>query len=268
MAHPTPNGRSRAAVRQQPTHGDPPDTGTARRTRRLGRHVLGIALVSLAVVIAPAAALGATTPSPTIAGAGALTVGELVSGGGNHIDFWHVSLTGGTQVQVELNNPSRGEYHFELYALGTTDATITLHPAVDAVGSNSESGRLTLQAPYTGEFVLAACENTGGGDCRTIFTNNSGANPMNPYTFITTLATPAPVTTTSNVTNGQSTPGGDGTPTSGARGSRPVKPRRLTRAQEYAAAKKACNKLKSRRQRARCLITAKKRYGTTKQKTT
>ena len=135
----------------------------------------------------------ATPPSDTIAGATQLTLGDEQSGGGGPVDFWRVKLTGGDQVQIATQTPTMTpggaytSYSFELYPPGTTDASFPQTPPADstATGGGSAKAILTLQAPYTGTFILAVCENATG-DCRST-DNGSGINPMQPYTFTPTI---------------------------------------------------------------------------------
>ncbi len=131
----------------------------------------------------------------TIAAASQLGLGNCQAGGGGPIDFWLVQLTGGDQVQFSVQEPG-DYYYFELYAPGTTDAGFgSATPVATAYTDSASSDDISLQAPYTGTFVLAVCENTGGYDCS--YTDSGyGTNPMNPYTFTPTL-TGGPATTTS-----------------------------------------------------------------------
>ncbi|HEX3874606.1 MAG TPA: hypothetical protein VHW26_10710 [Solirubrobacteraceae bacterium] len=168
----------------------------------LRRWLIPGALAILLLGISPAAAGAATPAASMIASAAPLTVGASEAGGGAHIDFWQMQLAGGDQVTVDFTGSSSNEYTFQLYAPGTTDATFSQLPAADTASTNGNSpDQITLQAPYTGNFVLAVCQNTG--DCRDVLTG-SGVNPMTPYTFTTTLPgggiTPAAATAETRAT--------------------------------------------------------------------
>jgi hypothetical protein len=161
--------------------------------------------------LSPAAAVASTNPSQTIAGAQQLTVGAgggVETGGGHNIDYWTVQLNGGDQLVVSINASAAGgfngaydAYRFELYAPGTTDKTFSSRPPLVTVAVNTLPPGLTLQAPYTGKFVLAICEDlvqSGPTDCRSAIPNGVGTlpsnivSPMNPYTFATSLGTGSP----------------------------------------------------------------------------
>jgi hypothetical protein len=152
------------------------------------------ALVGGGVTAAQAA--GETGASPTIAGAQALSLDHFEAGGGTALDFWTVSLAAGDEVHFHVTpGPnSEGDYDFELYAPGTNDTTFPQHKPVattqDTEYDSSGPTELTLKAPYTGDFVLAACENIET-DCRDL-DSGTGTNPMNPYTFTTSLQGGAP----------------------------------------------------------------------------
>jgi hypothetical protein len=129
---------------------------------------------------------GEVEASPTIAKAPALPLSQFEAGGGNAADFWRVKLVGGDRVKFAVTYPTTNSYELELYAPGTTDASFPNAQPVDTAQTNSEVGTadLTLQAPYTGNFVFAVCENTS--PC-TFVDNGDGTNPMNPYTFTPTF---------------------------------------------------------------------------------
>ncbi len=150
----------------------------------------GALLAAAPAIPASAAPASSATsaPSHTIAGAPALVLKSQQSGGGGPIDFWTISLVGGDQMQLDVGDPSNGSFTFALYAPGTTDATFGQVSTVSS-GTTPSAGFLTLQAPYSGTFVLAVCENVRNGNCSntTAANGSSGTNPMNPYTFTPTL---------------------------------------------------------------------------------
>ncbi len=135
--------------------------------------------------------------SRTIASAAALAMGGCGSGGANPIDFWTVGLNGGDQLQFTVYPPSDGTIELNLYAPGTSDATFTQAPPVDTTlaawsGSGGAGQVVTLQAPYTGTFVLAACapaDDVDPPDCREIQTGGARrfVVPMPPYAFSSSL---------------------------------------------------------------------------------
>ncbi len=137
----------------------------------------------------------ATPASHTIAGAEELSLGDEQSGGGGAVDFWLIKLTGGDRVLFSVQEPA-GSYAFNLYAPGTTDVQFpTATPVEIAATDQQASDDITLQAPYSGTFILAVCENSADSDCSNTATG-SGTNPMNPYTFTPNLVG-GPGTTTS-----------------------------------------------------------------------
>jgi hypothetical protein len=123
----------------------------------------------------------------TIASAQPLPLGTRESGGGGPIDFWRVKLVGGARVKFAVTYRQGNTYEFDLYAPGTTDGSFPNAAPVDSAQTNSVVGTadLTLQAPYTGDFVLAVCENVS--PCTSV-DSGFGTNPMNPYTFTPTRA--------------------------------------------------------------------------------
>ena len=127
-----------------------------------------------------------TPPSHTIAGAQRLTLGDEQTGGGGPVDFWLISLAGGDQVQFSVQEPT-AYYDFDLYAPGTTDGDLQVTSPLD-IADSDDPGQvdLTLQAPYTGTFILAVCQQASNGDCSTTDAG-SGTDPMAPYTFTPTL---------------------------------------------------------------------------------
>jgi hypothetical protein len=149
---------------------------------------LALILSGLGVAAVAAPAVAATAPGHTIASAGTLGGSDAAAGGGGAIDFWNIHLNGGDVVQFEATTSTNGNFSFQLYAPGTTDANF---PSATSFASYSTEGNektvFTLQAPYNGTFVLAVCEDTGG-DCPSVDSGN-GSNPMDAYTFTTSLAT-------------------------------------------------------------------------------
>src|SRR5262249_44597665 len=148
--------------------------------------VLGL-LVCLAVALglSPSASAACTASGgATIATARALTVGGCELGGGAAIDFRRVSLTGGDRVQLTV--PGSVALEFDLYAGDTTDDSFTRARPGDVEATAPAGGSaqvVTLQAPYTGAFVLAVCQPVSfaanGGDCRGIRTGQ-GSRYMLP----------------------------------------------------------------------------------------
>jgi hypothetical protein len=128
-------------------------------------------------------AAGEVKASQTISGAPALPVGNFQAGGGAAVDMWRIKLVGGDQVKFAVNYPVGNSYEFDLYAPGTTDTTFPQATPVDYAVTNSgtDTGVITVQAPYTGNFVLAVCENPEQNCTSSAY--GDSANPMNPYTF-------------------------------------------------------------------------------------
>jgi len=145
-------------------------------------------LVGLGVAGASAATVA---PGHTIATAGAVKVGRTASGGGNSIDFWKVTLNAGDTVKVVAGTPSGGNYLFQLFPPGTSDARFGVARAVarGATGGNVPRASFSLKAPRTATYVLAVCENMPANyySCVDV-RKGKGLNPMDPYTFTTTLA--------------------------------------------------------------------------------
>lgn len=126
----------------------------------------------------------------TIAAAGRLTVGGCETGGGQDIAFRKISLTGGDRVQLTV--PGSTPLELDLYPGDTTDASFSRARPADlevTVPAGASSQVLTVQAPYTGTFLVAACQPvdfaTNGGDCRGIQTGQGRKYtlPMKAYTF-------------------------------------------------------------------------------------
>jgi hypothetical protein len=107
-----------------------------------------------------------------------------------NIDFWTVQLNGGDRLVLDMSGSTSSPfYHFELYAPGTTDGAFSATPPVDvAQNFGTTPDQLTLQAPYTGKFILAVCQ-WGADDPPSCQTADSpggappapnAVNPMNP----------------------------------------------------------------------------------------
>jgi hypothetical protein len=150
--------------------------------------VLGLVAALLVGCFASSPAHAACTANAgtTIASAGTLTVDGCVSGGGNKIDFWKVALTGGDRVQVTVSSA----VELDLYPPDTKDiGFIRVRPADVEVASPPRGSTqvLTIQAPFSATFVVAACQPVdyaaNGGDCRGVFTDpGTYARSMQPYT--------------------------------------------------------------------------------------
>jgi hypothetical protein len=144
------------------------------------------ALLVAGFVSSPADAACTASAGTTIASAGTLTVDGCVSGGGNRIDFWKVALSGGERVQLTVSSA----VELDLYPPDTIDVGfITVRPADVEVASPPRGSTqvLTIQAPYSATFVVAACQPVdhaaNGGDCRGVFTDpGTYARSMQPYT--------------------------------------------------------------------------------------
>jgi hypothetical protein len=126
----------------------------------------------------------------TIATAATLRLKQTESGGGGHVDFWRVGLAGGDVVQFSVNEPNNDNtygYYFEFYKPATTDTSFALATPLDITSTNGNvTSVITLQAPYTGTFVLAVCEGVNGAACGTTVTGG-GQQVMGAYTFKTAL---------------------------------------------------------------------------------
>jgi hypothetical protein len=157
-------------------------------SRFIGASLCAFVLALGVLVGTPAWAMASTPASASIAGASELpvsaSIGPTEEGGGHKIDYWLVQLDGGDRMLI--NEEAACGTHFELYAPGTNDADFTATPPVSAA-SGCDDAQLTVQAPYTGEFVLAVCQSPNSGDCRSAFTGTV-TNPMSHYTFTTALA--------------------------------------------------------------------------------
>ena len=136
--------------------------------------------------VRPGVAARETRATGTIASSRPLVLGVFEAGGGGHIDFWRVTLARGDVVQLSVAEPY-ATYVFQLFKATTTDATFAQAVAVAGTTTNGNSPDVTtFQAPSTGTFVLAVCENVANNNCPTV-DSDSGANPMGPYTFTSTL---------------------------------------------------------------------------------
>jgi hypothetical protein len=146
------------------------------------------------LAIAPSASFAA---APTIAGAPSLSPGgATVNGGGNGVDYYKVALHGGDELQLSVGPSGSSDYEFDLFAPDTTDATFTQSPPVDAGTTNPPYGNspqvVTVQAPYSGTFIVAACSPTdavdNGGDCRQAVMNpHNVVSPMSGYSVAPSL---------------------------------------------------------------------------------
>ena len=151
--------------------------------------VLGLFALALLVACfasSPADAACSANAGTTIASAGTLTVDGCVSGGGKKIDFWKAALTGGDRVQLTVSSA----VELDLYPPDTIDlGFITVRPADVKIASPPRGSTqvLTIQAPFSATFVVAACQPVDpaadGGDCRGVFTDpRKYARSMQPYT--------------------------------------------------------------------------------------
>lgn len=84
--------------------------------------------------------------------------------------------------EIDGDRSTVNSFIFDFYAQGTTDATFPKATAFTSGWTNNHTkSTFILQAPYTGTFVLAACENVI--PCSVASKNAV----MNPYTFTTRL---------------------------------------------------------------------------------
>ena len=127
-----------------------------------------------------------TRASAAIDTAPTVGVGNFESGGANPIDFWKMHLNGGDVVQFATRTPAYTTYVFSLYKGNTTDTSFPQAVALSTGTTNYYSvparSIFSLQAPYSGTFVLAVCENVSDKNCVNV-DSGSGTNPMDPYTF-------------------------------------------------------------------------------------
>jgi hypothetical protein len=154
--------------------------------------VVALLIISFAAVAGTNKAVAAPAVTPvaaghTIAAAKSLSAPDEGSGGGGPIDFWKVSLTGGDDLEFNLNYDG-ASYEYALYPPGTTDANFTGITPVDSENTmyyGAARGSVNLQAPYTGTYVVAVCENVADGNCANVEAG-SGTDPMAAYTFAAT----------------------------------------------------------------------------------
>jgi hypothetical protein len=110
-----------------------------------------------------------------------LLLGAPQSGGGQGEDFWRVQLVGGDVLDIDVATSLGKVYDFFLYAPTTIDGNLSHTSALGTVETTSgitADQQVSLQAPYTGTFVLAVNEGGRYACC---------ANPMDPYSFTPTL---------------------------------------------------------------------------------
>ena len=137
--------------------------------------------------VSAAQAAGETKASSMAGSASALTVGAFEAGGGNTVDFWRIALTGGDKASFSVAGPAGARYAFELYSPETTGQSFTSSNPVVRSETSGANETITLQAPYSGTFLLAVCENPSGS-CATGFSGYlPSKSPMDPYTFTTGL---------------------------------------------------------------------------------
>jgi hypothetical protein len=133
--------------------------------------------------ISPVTAADETKGAATISGALAMPVGYFEAGGANAVDFWKVPLSGGEQVNFTINGSATNSFIFDLYAQGTNVASFPRATAFTSGWTDYQvKSTITMQAPYTGTFILAVCENVI--PCSWA----SKTAVMNPYTFTTSIA--------------------------------------------------------------------------------
>jgi hypothetical protein len=117
----------------------------------------------------------------SIASAPALLLGAPQSGGGQGEDFWRVQLVGGDVLNINASSSSGKVFDFFLYPPTTNDGDLSHTSALGEVETTSgitAAQQVSLQAPYSGNFVLAVNEGGKFSCC---------ANPMDPYLFTPTL---------------------------------------------------------------------------------
>jgi len=172
---------------------------------------LGLLVPGLVLVAGTGVASASTAPGNTIATAGTLDIGDTATGGGGPIDFWKVTLNGGDVVQFATTTPAFTTYEFSLFTPSTTDANFpqaaTFSGAVTNYQGVTAKSVFDLQAPYTGTFILAVCENVSADNCVNV-DSGSGTNPMDPYTFTTSFATDISPAVAAKETPGSPTIGG------------------------------------------------------------
>lgn len=135
---------------------------------------------SIANAIPLATAEFETKAGATISAAPAMPSGYFEAGGANVVDFWKLNLYKGYKFMFMVNSSTVNTYTFDLYPPGTTDATFPNAKAVAYGSTNYQANStISLEAPSTGNFVLAVCENVN--------TCSLASKVMNPYTFTTGL---------------------------------------------------------------------------------
>jgi Bacterial Ig-like domain (group 3) len=174
---------------------------------------VGLVVSGLALGAAAPASAASTAPGHTIATAGTIATSGSASGGGAAIDFWKVKLNGGDRLQLLVDASVAAYFDFQLYAPGTNDANFPSAKAF-ASGTTNDSvkGVIELQAPYDGTFVLAVCEGLTVGLCPAV-DSSYGADPMDAYSFTTSLAASVPAAVAAREQRAGATIGG--APTTG-----------------------------------------------------
>jgi hypothetical protein len=145
------------------------------------KSVMGQYQLEASVASSPVAAPAA---GATISAAPQMQSGDFEAGGANLVDFWRLNLDKGYKFQFTVNSSTVNSYTFDLYPPTTNDANFSKAAAVTAGYTNHKAqSTVTLEAPYTGNFVLAVCENVA--PCNFYY-----KTVMNPYTFTTGLILP------------------------------------------------------------------------------
>jgi hypothetical protein len=133
---------------------------TAARSALAAVVMIVMALAALLSSAEPGFAESVSSPGHTISTATTLEMGVTETGGGGPVDFWKVPLSGGEQVNFTVNGSTANSLYLDLYVPTTDDANF---PQATAFTSGSTNYRaestITLQAPYTGTFILAVCQN-------------------------------------------------------------------------------------------------------------
>jgi hypothetical protein len=154
---------------------------SARTRARQNRAVVLVAALVAAAVLGVGVSAARASAGASIASAPLLTIGAPQSGGGQGEDFWKVQLAGGDVMDINAISPTGKVYDFFLYPPTTIDGTLGHTSALGEVQTTNgvtATQEVSLQAPYSGAFVLAVNEG-GTFDCC--------ANPMDPYSFTPTL---------------------------------------------------------------------------------
>jgi hypothetical protein len=132
--------------------------------------------------------------SQKISTAHQLSLGVTEKGGNHNIDFWKVTLVGGYRLSFSFTpGSSGGGYSVDLYAPSVKDPTFYQTGALVTQLGPGPGSDFTLQAPYSGTFILAICQAAGGysppGNCAGADPPNGGTtppyiqNPMAAYSF-------------------------------------------------------------------------------------